>query len=141
MDAMGAERAPIFVDVVGIGASVYDQLKVKPGLQVTPVNNGSKANGTDSSGKYEFANVRAASYWKLREALDPTSGEDIALPDTRDVRTDLTAPRYAIVGGRIKIEAKDDIKSRIGRSPDDGDALALAWHGVSLPRMGKAVYF
>jgi hypothetical protein len=131
MDVMGDELAPVFVDVIGIGSSVYDHLKVKPGVIAYPINNSSSAPGVDKSGMYEFANVRSASYWRLREALDPTSGEDIALPDIREVRTDLCAPRYAIVGGKIKVEPKDDIKKRIGRSPDDGDALVMTWYGVS----------
>jgi hypothetical protein len=141
LDTVGLEQAPIYVDVIGIGASVYDQLKVKPGVQAHPVNNSESARGTDKSGKYEFANVRAASYWKLREALDPTSGENIALPDTREIRIDLTAPRFSVVGGKIKIEPKEDIKKRIGRSPDDGDVIVMAWHGVSLPVPGGSIYF
>ncbi len=129
LEVMGAENAPIYVDLVGYGASVYDHLRSVPGLNVTGINNGSKAPGTDRSGKYEFFNMRAASYWWLREALDPTSGENLALPDTREVRADLTAARYAIVGGKIKIEPKERIKERIGRSPDFGDTIALAWIG------------
>jgi hypothetical protein len=125
------------VDVVGIGASVYDQLKVEPGLEVHPLNNAGKAHGKDKTGRYTFANIRAASYWRLREALDPISGEDICLPDTREVRMDLTAPHYEVVGGAIKVEPKERIKERIGRSPDDGDAIVMAWHiantGLSMP--------
>ena len=40
---------------------------------------------------------------------------------------DLTAPEYAQEPSRhLKFEAKKDLKKRLGRSPDDGDALALA---------------
>jgi hypothetical protein len=137
LDTLGGERAPVAVDVVGIGASVYDQLKVEPGLEVHPLNNAGKAHGKDKTGRYTFANIRAASYWRLREALDPTSGENICLPDTREVRMDLSAPRYEVVGGAIKVEPKERIKERIGRSPDDGDAIVMAWHiantGLSMP--------
>jgi hypothetical protein len=139
LETMGAERAPVFVDVVGIGSSVYDHLKVKPEIDAYPVNNAASAPGVDKTGMYEFTNVRAAALWRLREALDPASGEDICLPDTREVRTDLAAPRYAIVGGKIKIESKDDIKSRIHRSPDDGDAIAMAWYGISERPSWRAV--
>ena len=31
--------------------------------------------------------------------------------------------------GRIKVEPKDETKERLGRSPDDADALLLAFHG------------
>lgn len=135
LEAMGAERAPVYIDVVGIGASVYDHLKVMPGVHAYAVNNAAAVRGTDKTNKYEFANMRAASYWRLREALDPASGENICLPDNREVRMDLTAPRYAIVGGKIKVEPKDDIKSRINRSPDDGDAIVMAWYGINHNRL------
>lgn len=131
LEVMGSERAPVYVDVVGIGASVYDHLSARDGLNVYPINNGASAGGVDKSGMYRFTNLRAASYWRLREALDPSSGEDICLPDTREIRMDLTAPRYTVVGGKIKIEPKEDIRSRIGRSPDDGDAIVMAWYGTS----------
>jgi rubrerythrin len=32
-------------------------------------------------------------------------------------------------GGKIQVESKDDIKKRIGRSPDDGDAVVMAFNG------------
>jgi hypothetical protein len=140
LEILGGERAPLYVDVVGIGASAYDHLKVIPGLQVHPVNNAGKALGKDKSGKYTFANVRAASYWRLREALDPASGENICLPDTREVRMDLSAPHYEVVGGAIKVEPKDNIRTRIGRSPDDGDAIVMAWYGAVAGRMAMPIF-
>jgi hypothetical protein len=42
---------------------------------------------------------------------------------------DLAAPRYFIAnGGRIQVEKKDEVKKRIGRSPDDADGLLLAFY-------------
>ena len=41
---------------------------------------------------------------------------------------DLTAPHWRVVsGGKIQIESKDDIKKRLGRSTDDGDAVVMAF--------------
>lgn len=140
LDTLGDERAPIYVDVIGIGASVYDQLKVMPGLDVHPLNNAGKAHGKDKTGRYTFTNIRAASYWRLREALDPASGENICLPDTREVRLDLTAPRYEVVGGAIKVEPKEKIKERIGRSPDDGDAIVMAWHAAKTGHLSMPIF-
>jgi len=121
---------PIAIDVIGYGASAYDHLAALNNVKVTPVNNAGGSRETDKSGRYQFQNVRAASYWKLREALDPTSGENIALPPDRRVRVDLAAPRYRITGGRIGIEPKEDLIKRIGFSPDYGDAIVLAWWGA-----------
>ena len=130
-DAMGQEQAPIFVDVIGYGASVYDHLKVLPETDAYPVNVGEGSRETDKTGRYQFANLRAEVVWKFREALDPASGENVCLPPDSQLRTDLRAARYSIVGGKIKIELKDDIKKRIGRSPDRGEAVLLAWHGAT----------
>lgn len=50
-----------------------------------------------------------------------------AIPDVKILRADITAPKYGFdVRGRIKVEGKDDLKKRLGRSPDHADALALA---------------
>lgn len=130
-DALGNENPPVFVDVIGIGASVYDHLKVMPRMDVTPVNVGSGSHATDKTGRYQFANLRSEQWWQFREALDPNSGENIALPPSRQLRVDLCAPRYSIRAGKIVVESKDDVKKRIGRSTDYADAHLLAWHGVS----------
>lgn len=130
-DAMGDENPPIWLDAIAIGSSVYDQLKVLDNITVHPVNVGTASSMADKSGRYKMFNLRSAQMWSLREALDPNSGENIALPPDRQIRIDLTAPRYMISSGKIKVELKADTKKRIHRSPDYGDALVLAWHGVA----------
>jgi hypothetical protein len=64
-------------------------------------------------------------WWALREAL---SDGRIALPDcSKRLEEDLCAPRYKIAAGRtVKVEPKEKTKSRLGRSPDDGDAVVYA---------------
>ena len=49
--------------------------------------------------------------------------------------TDLTAPKkkYDKIG-RLLLEPKEDIKKRIGRSTDVGDALALTFAELDYPR-------
>jgi hypothetical protein len=130
-DTMGDESAPIFVDVIGIGSSVYDHLKVLGDTAAIPVNVGAGSRATDKSRRYGFSNLRAEIVWKFREALDPASGENICLPPDAQLRNDLRAAKFSIVGGKIKIESKDDIKARIGRSPDRGEGVLLAWHGAN----------
>lgn len=127
-EAMGDENAVIGLDVIGIGSSVYDQLKVLKGIDCKPVNVGASTKEHDKSGRYTFFNLRSQIMWKFREALDPASGQDIALPPDTQLRNDLRMARYTIVSGKIKVELKQDIKDRIGRSPDRGDAVLLAWY-------------
>ena len=76
-----------------------------------------------------FANKRAEAWWKLREALDPEQigGSPLAFPDDPAIRADLAAPRYSTTPRGILVEPKVDIIKRIGRSPDKGDAIVMAW--------------
>lgn len=119
------DGALINVDVIGVGGSVYDSYRAS-GIRASGVNfaNGSKAH--DKSGKMGFVNVRAEAYWKFREALDPASGQDIALPPDPQMKADLCAPRWALTSRGVQIEPKEQIKKRLGRSPDRGDAVVLA---------------
>jgi hypothetical protein len=64
--------------------------------------------------------------WRLREALDPDKGENLALPPDTELKADLCAPRWKLTAQGIQIELKDEVKKRIGRSPDKGDAVILA---------------
>lgn len=80
-----------------------------------------------------FANVRTAAYWRFREALDPytAEGSPIALPNDRELLADLTAPSFETKSGKggmvIHLEPKDKLVKRLGRSPDKGDAVVMAW--------------
>ena len=87
------------------------------------------SGGSDARDKSEqlgFINLRAEWWWKLREALDPASGQDLAIPDDRELMVDLCTPRWKPSARGIQIESKDEIKKRIGRSPDKGDSLVYA---------------
>lgn len=124
--------AQIGVDVIGIGASGYDSLTYA-GVSALAINNAESAGDRrDRSGRLKFRNVRAASYWKLREALDPQLGDGIALPPDPELLSDLCAPRFSLTTGGVLLESKDDIKARLGRSPDKGDAVVMAhWSALN----------
>lgn len=112
-------------DVIGIGASAYDIARER-GLQVRPINFSEGSHAVDKSGTLSFINKRAECYWRAREALDPTNGKDIALPPDSELEADLCTPRWIPQSNGIKIESKEDIKKRLGRSPDCADAVVLA---------------
>ena len=50
-----------------------------------------------------------------------------ALPRLPELVKELTAPTYTFVNGKIQLEDKDQIKKRLGYSPDLADALALTF--------------
>ena len=63
----------------------------------------------------------------MREELDPgqDGGSVLALPPDASVKADLAAPRWELTARGIKIEDKDEIRKRLGRSPDEGDAIVM----------------
>lgn len=121
----GDVAAPVQIDVGGPGASAYDQAR-EFGLNAIALNGSERSDARDRSGKLGFKNKRAEWVWKMREALDPQTGDDIALPPDTRLLADLCAMRYKVTPGGIQIEAKEDIKKRIGRSPDVGEAVIYA---------------
>lgn len=127
------DGAPAHVDVIGVGGSVVDHLEGNR-IHVEPVNNSESSDATDRSGKLRFVNKRAENVWKMREALDPNYGDTIILPNDPELKADLCCARWKLTSRGIQIESKDEIKARIGRSPDKGDAYILA--NIATPKQG-----
>jgi hypothetical protein len=116
-----------FVDVIGVGGSVCDVANMQ-GVRAVPVNFASRSERKDKTGQLRFVNLRAEYYWRLREALDPVTGDNLALPPSSKLLADLCEPRWELRAGGILIESKDQIIERLGRSPDSGDALVIAYN-------------
>ncbi len=114
----------------GYGGGVVDQLYTHNGI--TAIRHLGQGSSTARSIciTYNFYNRRAEMWWRFREALDPEQpgGSPIALPtgDTT-LKSDLTAPRYRNTPRGIQLESKVDIKHRLGRSVDRGDAVVMCW--------------
>lgn len=113
------------IDVIGVGAGVVDVAR-HLGLNVIAFNAARKTRRKDRSGLLGFVNQRAAMWWMLREALDPSFDPTLAIPPDDNLTGDLTAPKWRIVGteGKIQVESKIDVRARLGRSTDLGDAVA-----------------
>lgn len=122
------ERTAI-VDVIGIGAGVLDRLR-EQGFRSQAFNAANSSRRRDKTGEMGFANLRIEAWYRLREALDPSAGSTLCLPPDDDMLSDLTTPRAAelLSGGKLKMESKDDIRKRIGRSTDKGDSVVMAFH-------------
>ena len=127
----GSRSIPIAVDVIGIGAGVHDRLW-EQGYNSLPVNVAEATDLTDETGTQGFVNLRSALWWCYgRELLDPRNPEPIALPPNDLLTGDLTAPHYTRTSrGKIKVESKDEIRKRIGRSTDSADAVLLAFYAA-----------
>ncbi len=110
----------------GWGNSAFDHLKHQ-NVRIRGVNGASGSSSMTRDRQLKFLNKRAETWWKLREALDPNYGSKLALPPDPSLRADLTSPTWKLTPRGIQIESKDEIRKRLGRSPDKGDAVVLAW--------------
>lgn len=118
-------NTPIHLDVIGVGASPYDVLN-SAGQPVYGVNVSERANSLDKSGRLSFLNLRSQLWWQFRELLDPQADNGIALPPDPELAKELCAPKWEMSGMTIKVESRDDIVKRVGRSPDRASAVILA---------------
>lgn len=110
----------IFIDVGGIGAGIYDRLKELgySGL-VIAINFGQKADNPE-----RYLNKRAEMWSLMNEWLQ----SEVKIEDNDELHSDLVAPNFTFdSAGRLKLESKEDIKKRLLKSPDLGDALALTF--------------
>lgn len=133
-EAQGKQIRTLVDCTGGYGGSVLDVGKERGGwdnLVPIVVSNATKWHDP-TIGKLQFLNLRAAIMWNVRIMLNPDGGPDdtrLALPPDRELMADLCAPTYQSAVGKMKVESKPDVIERIGRSPDLGDAVALAcWH-------------
>lgn len=107
-----------YVDATGIGGAVVDELDELGYHMVEPIYTGARAS--DAS---RFENMRAELWWKLRTWLQLEGG---MLPEDDLLLTQVSAPKYGYSRRQlVKIESKDDLRSRGFKSPDRADALVL----------------
>lgn len=125
IERLGLHDCPIHVDSIGIGASVVDHLEAVISARCVPVNFAGKSSEKDWSGTMSFFNKRAECWWRMRDLLNPSNGQQVRLPPDQKLLADLCAPRYKLMATGIKIEGKEDIVKRLGRSPDRGDAVVM----------------
>lgn len=144
----GATR--VNIDNIGLGKAVADRaaeiardqreskITRARAASIVGTNVGQTAN--DSSA---YINLRAEAYWKLRERFQATANKDYANGIDIDAKDeDLAAQLVDITfkptsHGKTQIESKDEMKRRGKVSPDDADAVMLAFcDGIKKPRAG-----
>jgi hypothetical protein len=105
-----------FIDAGG-GSGVIDRLRQLNFGDIREV----PFAGKPSSGRY--VNKRAEMYARVAEWVKAGG----CLPKQPELVADLAEPQFTFKGDAMQIESKEDIRSRIGRSPDWGDSLALTF--------------
>lgn len=114
----------VFIDA-GRGEGVIDRCR-QLGYQVTEVPFGGKAVKDK-----RYVNKRAEMWDGMRDWLAAGG----SLPDVPELKTELVTPEYGYdAANRMKLEPKEHIKERMGKSPDLADALALTFALPVVPR-------
>jgi hypothetical protein len=112
----------LHVDATGVGFGFLSDIRhLIPGVAVLPF----VAAGAAVAMK-EFENRRAEAHWCVRDRLRKRELDFSQMENQDETVAQLTSIRYSIKKGKILVEPKDDVRKRIGRSPDDSDALLLA---------------
>lgn len=116
-----------FVDGTGgYGAGVIDDL----------FKDGQSPHEVQFSGKAldpRYFNKRSEMWFEMAEWIKRGG----ALPKCGKLKKELTAPTYTFQNGKMKLEEKDQIKARLGFSPDIADALCLTFALPDMPSQDK----
>jgi hypothetical protein len=76
-----------------------------------------------------YKNRRAEMWLKGAKAIEAGA----ALPNLPDMVAELTEPTYTFINGVFVLEEKDQIKARLGKSPDLADAYMLTYALPDMP--------
>lgn len=112
------------IDVIGVGAGVFDRLN-EQGFGCNGVNVGEAASDPE-----HFKNLRSELAWALRERFQE-GRIDLSRMDRESydrLTGELTALKFKYTSsGQLQLEAKEDMKKRLGHSPDYADSLMIAY--------------
>ncbi len=130
------DGALVIVDMGGgFGGPMYEHL-TENDVECIAYKGAEGTTRRTADKKLGFTNVRSAAYWAFREALDPgqPGGSPIALPPDPRLVAGLCAPTFEVTPRGIQVEAKSKRESgkkgvveRLGFSPDEADAVIMAW--------------
>lgn len=134
-------RMVVSIDTIGEGAGVYSRLLETDDRRFIiscKYSAGAKQferDLSDLTGQYRFVNMRAYLFWCVRDWLNPKNQTGAMLPPDQQLLEEATEIRWSFRSdGRIIIEPKEDIKNRLGRSPDRFDALANTFYPIRSTR-------
>lgn len=128
--------ATAYIDTIGEGAGVFSRLKeinsIKDYVYSVKFSTSAEWKGKslkDTTDVHQFLNMRAYLYWCIRDWLNPANHSTAMLPVDNELMQELVQTKWKFRSdGKIQIEAKEDIKKRINRSPDKADALANTFY-------------
>lgn len=85
--------------------------------------------GQRATNPKRFKNLRAELWWLARELCEAQVWDLSLIEEDDPLLEELKAPNWSTdAGKRIVVEQKDEVRKRLGRSPDDADAALLAYY-------------
>jgi hypothetical protein len=144
MEAIRATGATMVnVDANGVGHGLVGDLRrqIRRGDAGRDVTVNAIMTGAAASDPAKYKNLRAELWWVIgREASQHREWDLSRAAEGETVKTELLLPRWKLDAlGKIVIEPKEDIRKRTGgKSPDDADALLLAFF---VPRDAQGAYW
>lgn len=107
-------------DTGGYGSSTMDSLEMFPNIDVT----GIKYNGKAQDERHY--NKRAEMWIRMRDWIRRGG----CLPNDPALAEEILMPNMYFHGGKMRLEEKEQIKARLGRSPDRADSFAQTFADV-----------
>ncbi|RYF68439.1 MAG: hypothetical protein EOO39_19415 [Cytophagaceae bacterium] len=130
-------KAMAFIDTIGEGAGVISKTNeldlekraISCKYSESAVNPDTEVELTDVTGEYTFTNMRDYLFWAVRDWLNPANNQNAMLPPGDRLKEEAIEIRWKFQSnGEVKIEKKEDIIKRLGRSTDEFDALANTFY-------------
>ncbi|MCI0564018.1 MAG: hypothetical protein MN733_36545, partial [Nitrososphaera sp.] len=131
------------VDAVGVGAGTVNELQ-RLGHNVIALISSEKPEdiydgAVDDKGVKlveRFDNLRSQMWWTLRQDLEKRTA-DLCFPQDDELFEDLITPQWMSRNGKIIVQSKEEIRKKLGRSPNKGDAVVY-WNWVRRKRRLEA---
>lgn len=131
MSKLGIKASRVGVDAVSVGAGTVGKLKeLKLNVYAIKGSTAPMKRKEKSLSEYEFNNLRSQMYWQL--SLDLHYGEivlDLDAPGIVKYREKLEEELLSITvevkGDKITIISKEELKKKLGRSPNLADSLVM----------------
>jgi phage terminase large subunit len=117
------QRVRVVVDDDGVGGGVTDRLRetLQAELQSDRADLIAYRGGEKPIRPERFTNKRSESWFRAKWTMDV-----LDIPNDDDLAADLVSTTYKMTSaGQLQAERKEDVKKRLGRSPDRGDALVM----------------
>jgi len=121
----GIPNSNIIIDEDGVGGGVVDFLSNVKGF----VNNSSPIETNSSKKFHNYRNLKTQCYFKLAEYINqgkicysnaPEELKDMIIQDLEQI-----AQRNIDRDGKIELVPKEEVKEKLGRSTDYGDAMSM----------------